>query len=243
MINEILDIAASPLWELASLSSRAFVLYFVSYAAIAFLLYRRRGAAQGFANFLFPPEIYAQGQFLRDALYFCFISAFAYACGGAIAAMVSPDYMPYEGEGAAYLLRCLGGVLLFDFLMFATHYAQHKIGGLWHFHRLHHAPEKLHFLIAFKHHPVDILLISVALALTYAAFPQPEVNVFLVAYYLAGYHFRHSHIPLEYPSWLRYILVSPSDHQWHHRFNDGRNLGFIFSFWDRLAGTYAVRPA
>jgi len=238
---EIEHILARPLEELTLFSSRAFLLYFISYFAMAFVLHRRRAAGGSFFSFVFPREIYAAKAFWRDAIYFCFITAFGYAVGSWLAGLLQPE--PYVApDMGQYIVRAVGGVLVFDFLMFASHWLQHKTGLLWRFHSMHHAPGKLHFFVAFRHHPVDIVLMTFVMVLSYTLYPQPDTNIFIVAYYIAGYHFRHSHIPLCYPRWLSLLLVSPSDHQLHHDRAAGReakNLGFIFSFWDRIAGTYA----
>jgi sterol desaturase/sphingolipid hydroxylase (fatty acid hydroxylase superfamily) len=72
------------------------------------------------------------------------------------------------------------------------------------------------------------------------------VNVLLFAWYIFGFHLRHSHVWLAYPAWLSHVLVSPAQHQIHHssapRHFD-RNMGFIFAFWDALAGTLYVPKA
>jgi sterol desaturase/sphingolipid hydroxylase (fatty acid hydroxylase superfamily) len=72
------------------------------------------------------------------------------------------------------------------------------------------------------------------------------VNVLLFAWYIFGFHLRHSHVWLAYPAWLSHILVSPAQHQIHHssapRHFD-RNMGFIFAFWDAFAGTLYVPRA
>lgn len=239
---EIKYILARPLEELTLFTSRAFLLYFISYFLMAFALHRKRAAGTQFFSFIFPREIYAVKAFWLDAAYFCFITAFGYAVGSWLANLMSTEIYVAKGAGD-YAVRAVGGVLVFDFLMFASHWVQHKTSLLWRFHSMHHAPEKLHFFVAFRHHPVDIVLMTFVMVLSYTLYPQPETNVFIIAFYLAGYHFRHSHIPLRYPRWLSLILVSPSDHQLHHDRAAGReakNLGFIFSFWDRMAGTYAA---
>jgi sterol desaturase/sphingolipid hydroxylase (fatty acid hydroxylase superfamily) len=238
---DIESLITRPLLELASVSSRAFFLYFLTYIVIAYVLFRRRSVTGSFLSYLFPRDIYASRAFLIDALYFFFVTALAYALaawlGGLIPAMRAPFHAASPAE---YIAISLLSLIVFDFVMFTTHYAQHKIPALWKFHSMHHAPERLHFMVAFRHHPVDMVLVTIVMTLVFAAVPQPETNVFIVAFYFAGYHFRHSHIPLDYPAWLKLLLISPSDHQAHHdKTRDARNLGFIFSFWDRLAGTYA----
>jgi hypothetical protein len=42
--------------------------------------------------------------------------------------------------------------------------------------------------------------------------------------------------------WLEYVVVTPSNHRVHHGQNDyciDKNYGGVFSFWDRMFGTYA----
>jgi len=60
--------------------------------------------------------------------------------------------------------------------------------------------------------------------------------------------FNHANIKL--PNWLdvalAYIIVSPNMHKVHHHFKrpeTDTNYGNIFSFWDRIFGTYLFRPA
>jgi len=50
---------------------------------------------------------------------------------------------------------------------------------------------------------------------------------------LAGSNLRHSHIPLGFGSFERYI-ISPAQHQLHHSIDHGHgNLGAYLALWDR----------
>lgn len=240
---DIESLITRPWLELASVSSRAFFLYFLTYILIAYALFRRRSVSGSFLRYLFPRDIYISRVFLLDALYFFFMTGFAYALAAWLASVVPAVHGAFHASSPAeYIAVSLLSLVVFDFVMFTTHYAQHKIPALRKFHGLHHAPDQLHFFVAFRHHPVDMVLATLVMTLVFAAVPQPETNVFIVAFYFAGYHFRHSHIPLDYPLWLKTVLISPSDHQAHHDKTPeraARNFGFIFSFWDRLAGTHA----
>jgi sterol desaturase/sphingolipid hydroxylase (fatty acid hydroxylase superfamily) len=109
-------------------------------------------------------------------------------------------------------------------------------------------------------HPVDDLLSMGLSGLMFGfvvgvfqyldpANPGPAVilglHVAIFAYYLAGFNLRHSHAWLDYRGVLGQIFISPAQHQIHHSTDPrhaGKNLGFIFSFWDAANGSL-WRPA
>ena len=145
-----------------------------------------------------------------------------------------------------------------DLGLFVAHYLQHRVPILWEFHKVHHSAQVLTPITLYRMHPVDDILSGVCTALTMGsaigAFgwalggPVSEVlvsgvNLGLFLFYVLGYNLRHSHIWLAYPGWLAWLLVSPAQHQIHHssapvHFN--KNMGFVFSFWDRTARTLYV---
>jgi sterol desaturase/sphingolipid hydroxylase (fatty acid hydroxylase superfamily) len=69
------------------------------------------------------------------------------------------------------------------------------------------------------------------------------INAVQLAFYVFGFELRHSHVPLGYGPIVSQVFVSPWMHQVHHsreaRHFD-KNMGFIFSFWDRMFGTLYV---
>ena len=107
-------------------------------------------------------------------------------------------------------------------------------------------------------HPVDELLTGLSTALTVGAATgvttlllgtavEPmqffQVNAILFLYYFAGYNLRHTHIWLNYPRGMLNVLISPAQHQIHHSrdaVHFDKNLGFMFSFWDRITGTLYI---
>jgi sterol desaturase/sphingolipid hydroxylase (fatty acid hydroxylase superfamily) len=158
------------------------------------------------------------------------------------------------------LLQTALSALALDFGLFFAHRLLHEVPMLWEFHKIHHSAEVLTPVTAYRMHPVDDLL-SMALSGAFGgvvsgAFqfldpgnPGPLTVLGLQAaifvYYLAGFSLRHSHVWLDYPGWLGRILISPAQHQIHHSKapeHAGKNLGFIFSFWDAACGTL-WRPA
>ena len=154
----------------------------------------------------------------------------------------------------AYTLVLL---IAFDAGQFWSHYLLHRFPFLWEFHKVHHSALVLTPVTAFRFHPVDNLVVSCCVALfvgctvgvglwifgggVVVEIVVGGLNIGIFLFYLLGYHLRHSHVWLTYPRWMSWLLMSPAGHQLHHskhprHFN--RNLGFMFSFWDRWAGTY-----
>jgi sterol desaturase/sphingolipid hydroxylase (fatty acid hydroxylase superfamily) len=68
-------------------------------------------------------------------------------------------------------------------------------------------------------------------------------NIFAVLFNLFGANLRHTHLWFSYGPHLSQILVSPAMHQIHHSQKPHQhhsNMGFVFSFWDRLFGTQTI---
>src|SRR5262245_38770486 len=185
----------------------------------------------------------------------------AAALGAAIAMSTGLNVAFGPGTGFQSLfLQTLLSALALDLGLFLAHRLQHEVPLLWEFHKVHHSAEVLTPASAYRMHPVDDLVsmtLSGALGgLVVGVFqwldpgnPGPLVLLGLHAavflYYLAGFNLRHSHVWLDYPAWLGRILISPAQHQIHHSAapeHAGKNLGFIFTFWDAARGTL-VRPA
>jgi len=186
-------------------------------------------------------------------------AAVAAEWSGALLAAVWGSEGPGFASGPASLaLMTMSLLLALDFAVFITHTLQHRIPALWEFHKVHHSAEVLTPITVYRMHPVDTLFTtSVGGALTgglhgvfaYLFAEVPGViavfglNVGVFAFYLLGYNLRHTHVWLPYPRALSHLLISPAQHQIHHsdapRHFD-KNMGFIFAFWDWIAGTLYV---
>jgi sterol desaturase/sphingolipid hydroxylase (fatty acid hydroxylase superfamily) len=138
------------------------------------------------------------------------------------------------------LLACL----LLDAVSYAWHRANHVVPVLWRFHQVHHSDPTFTVSTALRFHPGELLL-SLPLRLAAVAVigaPVLGVVVFEIWFALANF-FEHGDIalPVGLDRRLRRICVTPGLHRRHH----GRhvtelrtNFGTIFTFWDRMLGTY-----
>jgi sterol desaturase/sphingolipid hydroxylase (fatty acid hydroxylase superfamily) len=156
------------------------------------------------------------------------------------------------------VLLTVAWVLAFDAGVFLAHILQHKIPVLWEFHKIHHSAEVLTPITVYRNHPVDDLFAGSMIALLTGivrgafVFVYPYgieevlingLNIVLFVFYVTGANLRHSHIWLPYPRALRYVLISPVQHQIHHSADPkhfDKNYGFMLAYWDILAGSLDV---
>lgn len=147
------------------------------------------------------------------------------------------------------------GVVLSDLGKFISHYLHHRVPVLWAIHKVHHSAKVLTPVTAFRFHPFELIVAGVAVALTLGPLVGLykflyDTGIFATASFLVGSllflwlitaNFRHSHIKIHYPEFISKWVVSPAMHNLHHSSEPrhfDKNMGFIFSFWDRLANTY-----
>ncbi|MBW2385145.1 MAG: sterol desaturase family protein [Deltaproteobacteria bacterium] len=149
-------------------------------------------------------------------------------------------------------------ILVADFAGFLAHYLLHRFPVLWEFHKVHHSAQAMTPITVYRMHPVDdigvVLLSGTGLAITLAVFQFVTIgevgivsvgatNIFAVLFNLFGANLRHTHLWFGYGPRLSQILVSPAMHQIHHSQKPHQhhsNMGFMFSFWDRLFGTQTI---
>ncbi|NIM40427.1 MAG: sterol desaturase family protein [Hydrogenophaga sp.] len=139
------------------------------------------------------------------------------------------------------------GVVAFDAWMYGWHQANHRLGFLWRFHRMHHSERDMDVSTAVRFHPGEIAISSflragvlVGLGMSY----QMLVIYELVLLPIIQLHHSNVRLPRRLDRALRAVIVSPNMHRLHHsvirREHDG-NYASIFSFWDRLLGSYRWR--
>lgn len=140
-----------------------------------------------------------------------------------------------------WLLQVVAAIYLFDLAVYWRHRLEHRWTPLWAFHAVHHSTESVDLLTTSRLHPFELLtggILNVAVAK--AGFSGDAVAT-AFSIYLHYNYFIHLNARIRWPGWLRYILVSPFMHQWHHSPEpeaSGKNLGVVFAFHDWVFGTY-----
>jgi sterol desaturase/sphingolipid hydroxylase (fatty acid hydroxylase superfamily) len=131
-------------------------------------------------------------------------------------------------------------VLVADFLLYWSHRLFHG-ATMWKYHAIHHSAEEVNWTSAARFHPVNLtlgtVLVDVALLLTGV---PPAVMTLLAPVTVFMSVFVHANL-----NWtlgpLRYVIVSPVFHRWHHTgVDEGGNMNFAsnFAFFDLLFGTF-----
>ncbi len=141
----------------------------------------------------------------------------------------------------------VAGFVVFDLWMYLWHRANHSVGWLWRFHRVHHSDLAMDVTTALRFHLGEMML-SVLLRL--AVIPLLGITLGdLVLYELIlqpVIYFHHSNValPERWDRVMRGVMVSPNMHRVHHSdlpVETNSNYASIFSFWDRLGCTYRRR--
>lgn len=154
----------------------------------------------------------------------------------AYATLFPPPFFDFFSQ--SLLFSTFVAFMILDLLAFLVHFFAHKF--LWPFHKTHHAPKVLTWMVTEISHPLPYILkfIIVAWLLGRLGFPFQAT---MIASYIRTFYIYFTHIDcnIRYRYGLQYILVSPAMHRIHHsRDEHGKNYGFLFSTWDVLCGTY-----
>ena len=143
--------------------------------------------------------------------------------------------------------ECLIGFAAFYLWMYLWHRANHSVGWLWRFHRVHHSDLAVDVTTALRFHLGEMVLSTL---LRLAVIPLLGITLGdLVLYELIlqpVIYFHHSNIALSewWDRLMRLAVVSPNMHRVHHSdipVETNSNYASIFSFWDRLGRTYRRR--
>lgn len=161
-------------------------------------------------------------------------------------------FAPYEIVSIAALpiplfFSTVIAFLAVDFFHYFSHRLHHKIPLLWRFHRLHHTDKKVDVMTTFLHHPFEIISSFLVNVSCYVLLDIPVI-VILVYSLVAALHapFTHTRFTLseKINGLLSCIIVTPNFHRVHHSidFKEGNsNFSIVFSFWDRLFGSYCKK--
>jgi sterol desaturase/sphingolipid hydroxylase (fatty acid hydroxylase superfamily) len=145
-------------------------------------------------------------------------------------------------------LCALATFVLFDLWMYAWHRANHVVPFLWRFHRVHHTDPAMDSTTALRFHPGEIVLSALANCLVLMALGMSlGMLVLYKSLMVLVILFHHSNldVPARLDARLRRVIVPPSMHRVHHshiRAETDSNYGTVFSFWDRLFGSFRLRP-
>jgi sterol desaturase/sphingolipid hydroxylase (fatty acid hydroxylase superfamily) len=127
---------------------------------------------------------------------------------------------------------------------YGFHLWSHANPILWRLHRVHHGDPYLDATTSLRHHPFEMIASVLILTPIYVicGLSPVAVAVYEMAEALFGL-LTHANLPLPERTErvLRALFVTPPYHRVHHsivRAETDSNYAGVFSFWDRLFGTY-----
>lgn len=138
------------------------------------------------------------------------------------------------------------GIVVSEFGAYWGHRFSHENPFLWRFHRVHHSPEWMDWLVNTRAHPVDVVftrlcglapLYALSLASTRGDGQLLPLVVTLVGTFWS--FFIHANLNWRFGP-LEWLVSTPAFHHWHHTNDEHRdhNYAALLPFIDRLFGTH-----
>ncbi|MBS0288960.1 MAG: sterol desaturase family protein [Proteobacteria bacterium] len=149
-------------------------------------------------------------------------------------------------ENWPYACRVILGVMALDAIMYLQHRLFHKYQLLWRIHRVHHMDKQLDVSTGLRFHPLEELINMGTKLLAIAFLGALPLSVLIFEILFNGMvMFAHLNTPIKFSKdvRLRRIIVTPGMHRIHHSDHapeTNSNYGFIFSWWDKLFGSYTL---
>jgi len=132
-------------------------------------------------------------------------------------------------------------VLGAEVMGYLVHRAMHRVPWLWRFHAVHHAPERMSWLEAWRQHPLDFVAHGIAVGIPGALLGASLSELASVVVLRKAFTtFLHADLRLRL-GWLEQVIASPAFHRLHHSARPEEfdsNFAGTFPVLDRLFGTY-----
>lgn len=148
------------------------------------------------------------------------------------------DYAVFNIPNAWWVWVLL--ILVTDLVWYWYHRLGHEINLLWAAHIVHHQSEEFNFTVAAR------ITVFQALGRNFfwCAIPflgfHPDMVITILIVHGAYSFFTHTQV-IGKLGWLEHILITPSLHGIHHASDEkylDKNYGDVFTFWDKLFGTF-----
>jgi sterol desaturase/sphingolipid hydroxylase (fatty acid hydroxylase superfamily) len=147
-----------------------------------------------------------------------------------------------------FTVRCIAAILLLDLVHYATHWTFHHVPLLWRVHEVHHSDPEYDVSTAGRFHPIEVIATQGAYLAAIVLLALPLIAVLISELLTVVLNF-FAHANASLPGWaerlLRNVIVTPDFHRIHHSedvWEQTRNLGQTFIWWDRLFGTFVANP-
>jgi len=146
------------------------------------------------------------------------------------------------------VVRWLIALVALDLTHYLAHLTFHKTPALWRIHAVHHHDADVDVTTAARFHPLEIAAHAFAMlpAIALLGLSLSHVVVYEIALVTASmFHHANVRMPRRFDRALRLLIVTPRMHWVHHsewQPETDSNYGSVLSVWDRLFGTFRLRP-
>ncbi len=133
------------------------------------------------------------------------------------------------------------GLVVAEFGLYWAHRIAHEWMPLWHFHAVHHSPQRLWFFNTGRFHFVDTIK-SMLLGAPLVALAGAPGDVLLWGSAITAFIgiLTHCNVQMRF-GWLNYVFNTPGLHRWHHSMDlreGNKNYGENLMIWDLVFRTY-----
>lgn len=176
-----------------------------------------------------------------------FVGLWALAAGWAADAGFGLLHLLQDHAGLPTWAHAIGAVLLLDLWTYAWHRMNHRIPFLWRFHRVHHADAQMDVTTASRFHLGELMLSSalrIPLLILLGVYLWQLLLYETLMFAVVQFHHANLNLPPRLDGWLRAAIVTPAMHKVHHsrwQPETDANYSSLFSWWDRLFGSFRLR--
>ena len=166
--------------------------------------------------------------------------------------LAASDLVTQNGFGLLYIVelplwaQLVIGVLLMDLIgAYLVHWMEHKVKWMWKFHLVHHSDTTVDVTTGLRQHPGETIF---RIGFTILAVMVIGAPMWIIMFYqsmsVLFAHLTHANINMskKVDRALSWVFITPLMHKVHHHYTQpltDTNYGNIFSFWDRIFGTFA----
>jgi sterol desaturase/sphingolipid hydroxylase (fatty acid hydroxylase superfamily) len=143
-----------------------------------------------------------------------------------------------------WLVRFVVALAGIDFFEWIRHRLHHRVPLLWRLHRVHHSDPHVDSTTAVRGHPLESLLAYSYFSILVALLGIDPLSLALrslMAAVALAWHHADFRLPARLDAIISLVTPTPRTHRLHHSreitFTDS-NYGTLFTWWDRLLGTF-----
>lgn len=140
--------------------------------------------------------------------------------------------------------KALVGIMGLDLFAYLAHVTMHNTSLGWRFHQIHHADTHVDVTTTLRQHPGETF-VRIGFQLAGSLVFGVSFPVFTLYVALSALNAQLEHVNFRLPEpidrLIRWLWVTPNMHKLHHsslEAHSNSNYANLFSFWDRLFGTF-----